>query len=182
MCARAESDVVIPALPCIGLTFWCRDSTQGWQHASAQGPSTSVWTSPSPEHWLCCSAASRSVWEPTTLLGSSNFCFFSLKISSAGAYTHPAHPRDRHWQVASCSFEIPHLLTYFLFWHCVLINSKTQPHILCMSGKTQGQNSYLHLHAHQCCMPYFCIGSQLVLASLLAESVTGHVRGGWLTA
>lgn len=107
----------------------------------------------SPEHWLSCSAASLSVWEPTTHLGSSSFCSFSLKISSAGAYTHPAHPRDRHWQVVSCSFEISCLLTYFLFWHYVLINSKTQPHSLCMSGKTQGQNSSLHLHAHQCCMP-----------------------------
>lgn len=47
-----------------------------------------------------------------------------------------------------------------------------------MSGKTEGQISYLHLYAHQRFMPYFCIGSQLVLASLLAESVTGHVRGG----
>lgn len=146
------------------------------------GPSTSAWTSPSPEHWFSCSAAWLSVGESTTPLGSSSFCFFSLKISSAGAYTHPAHPRDWHWQVASCSFEIPCLLTYFLFWHYVLINSKTQPRSLCMSGKTEGQISYLHLYAHRRFMPYFCIGSQLVLASLLAESVTGHVRGGWLTA
>lgn len=121
-----------------------------------------------PAHWMIWAAAWHSLGESATALGSSSFCFFILKNRSAHAYIHQSKPpRKRDWKIVLFVFEIPCLLTYSLFLHCKLRNSKSWPLSLCMSGRLNGIIPSLRLARP----PSTWTKVQIVLRAMAANSL-----------